>query len=143
MQANCIQVQVPCTSPTSKSCCMKAPKNGGSPDLPHHRPELLRCGNSSKGLSFNDSHYKGPRQALLLLKAVPGYSSTGEFPSMTLDEREHVAEVARNTWPGRQVVNISCCNVEDTVRLLKHAQHGRGSPKVKAPFSAISCCPRA
>ena len=56
--------------------------------------------------------------------------STGEFPSMTLDEREQVAEVARATWPGRQIVNISTCNVTDSLRLLRHAMQGRGSPKV-------------
>lgn len=59
--------------------------------------------------------------------------STGEFPSMTLEEREQVAEVARSTWPGRQIVNISTCNIPNSLRLLKHAQQGRGSPKVQSP----------
>lgn len=49
---------------------------------------------------------------------------------MSLEERENVAEIARSSWPGRQIVNISSCNVEDSLRLLRHAMQGRGSPKV-------------
>ena len=50
---------------------------------------------------------------------------------MTLDEREHVAEVARANWPGRQFINVSSCNVQDSLRLLKHCQQTKEHLKVK------------
>lgn len=49
---------------------------------------------------------------------------------MTLDEREQVAELAREAWPGRQVVNISTCNVQDSLRLLHHCQQTHKHLKV-------------
>ena len=50
---------------------------------------------------------------------------------MTLDEREHVAEVARANWPGRQFINVSSCNVQDSLRLLNHCQQTKEHLKVK------------
>ena len=49
---------------------------------------------------------------------------------MTLDEREHVAEVARANWPGRQFINVSSCNVQDSLRLLNHCQQTKEHLKV-------------
>ena len=47
--------------------------------------------------------------------------STGEFPSMTLAERKHAAELCRAHWPGKVVVGISSTVVADCVELLEHA----------------------
>lgn len=47
--------------------------------------------------------------------------STGEFPSMTLAERKHAAELCRAHWPGTVVVGVSSTAVADCVELLEHA----------------------
>lgn len=49
---------------------------------------------------------------------------------MTLDEREQASEIVRSNWPGRQFVNISSCNVEDSLRLLSHSQQVKEHLKV-------------
>ena len=49
---------------------------------------------------------------------------------MSLAERQLVAEVAREAWPGRQFVGISTCNVPDSLQLLNHAQQPREHLKV-------------
>lgn len=70
-------------------------------------------------------------------------SSTGEFPSMTLDEREEVAELARSAWPGRQIVNVSTCNISDTLRLLRHSQQTKQHLKVaikSSPHASPKSC---
>lgn len=47
--------------------------------------------------------------------------STGEFPSMTLAERKHAAELCRAHWPGTVVVGVSSTAVADCIELLEHA----------------------
>ena len=47
--------------------------------------------------------------------------STGEFPSMTLAERKHAAELCRANWRGKVVVGVSSTAVPDCIDLLKHA----------------------
>lgn len=55
------------------------------------------------------------------IKNVVVNGSTGEFPSMTLTERKHAAELCRAHWPGKVVVGISSTAVADCVELLEHA----------------------
>ena len=47
--------------------------------------------------------------------------STGEFPSMTLAERKHAAELCRAHWPGKVVVGVSSTAVADCLELIEHA----------------------
>lgn len=62
---------------------------------------------------------------------IHAFSSTGEFASMTIEERESAAEIARASWPGRQFVNVSSCNVEDSLRLLHHSQQVKDHLKAR------------
>ena len=47
--------------------------------------------------------------------------STGEFASLTLDERKSVLEYCRIHFPGSIVAHVSACAVMDCIILLKHA----------------------
>lgn len=67
-------------------------------------------------------------------RSVSMARSTGEFASLTLDERESVAEIARSNWPGRQFINISSCNVQDSLRLLNHSQQVKDHLKACLSF---------
>lgn len=55
------------------------------------------------------------------IKNVVVNGSTGEFPSMTLAERKHAAELCRAHWPGKVVVGVSSTAVPDCVDLVEHA----------------------
>lgn len=55
------------------------------------------------------------------IKNVVVNGSTGEFPSMTLAERKHAAELCRAHWPGTVVVGVSSTAVADCIELLEHA----------------------
>jgi 4-hydroxy-tetrahydrodipicolinate synthase len=56
------------------------------------------------------------------IKNIIVNGTTGEFPSMTLDERKHVAEVCRAHWPGTVLLGVSATAVPDALDLLDHAQ---------------------
>ncbi|KAL0034124.1 hypothetical protein WJX79_010218 [Trebouxia sp. C0005] len=55
------------------------------------------------------------------IKNVVVNGSTGEFPSMTLAERKHAAELCRAHWPGKVVVGVSSTAVADCLELIEHA----------------------
>lgn len=57
---------------------------------------------------------------------------------MTLEERKQTAEIARSSWPGRQLVNISTCNVDDSLELLSHSQQVKEHLKVRRTVLGIS-----
>lgn len=84
------------------------------------------CG--GQWVSCNPWFFRRRRSDLLLLAFVTACSnlsqfcrSTGEFPSMTLAERKHAAELCRAHWPGKVVVGVSSTVVQDCVDLLEHA----------------------
>ncbi|KAL3143555.1 hypothetical protein ABBQ38_002354 [Trebouxia sp. C0009 RCD-2024] len=101
---------------------------------------------SNKTMSPNSFAMEGPMVALLMpfkpnnleiddasfikylkylwsggIKNVVVNGSTGEFPSMTLAERKHAAELCRSHWLGTVVVGISSTAVADCLELLEHA----------------------
>lgn len=47
--------------------------------------------------------------------------TTGEFPSMTDEERKKALEICRQRFNGRLIANVSACAVEDCLSLLDHA----------------------
>lgn len=47
--------------------------------------------------------------------------TTGEFPSLTTDERKHVLEVTRASFPGQVIAHVSACAVFEVRDLLVHA----------------------
>ena len=62
------------------------------------------------------------------------YRTTGEFPSMTMEERMHVTDLAREHWPGVIINNVSATAVLDARRLLEHSC--QTSPNSKVSGSA-------
>ena len=47
--------------------------------------------------------------------------TTGEFAAMTLAERKVALEIARDSWPGIILNNISTCCLADCMQLLDHS----------------------
>lgn len=93
----------------------------------------VRCCLASPAPTKASTNYKGV--GCLLTVASPPHRTTGEFPSMTLEERMHVTELARAHWPGVIINNVSSTAVLDARRLLEHscqsfptAQVGAASP---------------
>jgi 4-hydroxy-tetrahydrodipicolinate synthase len=92
---------------------------------------------------FRDGRFDRPSFERLLEHmhdGVDGFvllGSTGEAPSLTIAEREAIAEVVLDlTDPGKTVVvGVTDTCLEDTVRLARHAQqHGARGVLCAAPF---------
>jgi 4-hydroxy-tetrahydrodipicolinate synthase len=92
---------------------------------------------------FQDGRFHQPSFERLLehmLPHVDGYTllgSTGEAPSMTLDERLEVAEIALRLTPADKtvVVGATHTSIADAIAIARHAeQHGAKAVLCAAPY---------
>ncbi|GEM_PF-216072 len=59
--------------------------------------------------------------------------TTGEFASMTFDERKSILEFCRQHFAGSLTANISACSVKDCLSLLEHAAQGHADAALLLP----------
>ncbi len=92
---------------------------------------------------FRDGHVDAASLERMLKRTIPhvdGYTvlgSTGEAPSMTIEERKEAVETILKLTPADKsvVVGIAHTSVTDSVRLAQHAQkHGAKGVLLPAPF---------
>jgi 4-hydroxy-tetrahydrodipicolinate synthase len=92
---------------------------------------------------FRDGHFDQESFQLLLdhmLPGIDGYTllgSTGEAPSMTLDERMEIAEAAIAMTPADKtvVVGVTSTSIADAIELARHAEErNAGGVLCAAPF---------
>lgn len=62
--------------------------------------------------------------------------TTGEFTSMTMEERMRVTELTRANWPGIMLNNVSAASYHDAQTLLAHSQNPIAGTEVP-PFIHI------
>lgn len=60
--------------------------------------------------------------------------TTGEFASLTFEERKSVLEYCRSQFPGCVMAHISACAVKDCVMLLEHASEYADAALVLPPY---------
>ena len=69
--------------------------------------------------------------------SVPTCRTTGEFAAMTLAERKRALELARDSWQGVILNNISTCCMEDSMQLLEHSAEQVTTPEVGPPMHSM------
>lgn len=60
--------------------------------------------------------------------------TTGEFASLTLDERMAVLERCRESFKGKIISHVSACAVKDTLQLLGHSRQFADAVLILPPF---------
>ncbi|EIE24797.1 aldolase [Coccomyxa subellipsoidea C-169] len=63
--------------------------------------------------------------------------TTGEFTSMTMEERMHITELARAHWPGIMVNNVSAASYQDALALLEHSQQPIAGAEAKVDAALL------
>ncbi len=90
--------------------------------------------NSSGDLDFSalDDYLRFLAAAGVRCIVVNG--TTGEFPSLTLEERFQTLERCRKTFTGQVVAHVSACATRDCIRLLGHARDHADAALLLPPY---------
>jgi dihydrodipicolinate synthase/N-acetylneuraminate lyase len=73
------------------------------------------------------------------VRAVIANGTTGEFPSLTLTERQKVAEFARGHYPGTIINNVSATCVKDVKKLIAGTQGCGDAVLLLPPYYYAAC----
>jgi 4-hydroxy-tetrahydrodipicolinate synthase len=65
---------------------------------------------------------------------VVACGTTGEFPSLTIDERKHILELTRACFPGQVIAHVSACAVSQVRDLLVHASKHSDAALLLPPY---------